>query len=466
MHREIFERAAQLATEYLEALPEQPVGAQATREELIAALGGPLPERGEDPVAALERFARAMEPGLIASAGPRYFGFVVGAGLPAAMAADWLASAWNQNVSLNALSPAGAAAEEVTIGWLLELLGLPRECSVGFVTGGQTANFTCLLAARNEVYRRAGWNVERDGLIEAPPLRVIAGAEAHVSLFAALRMLGFGTARVELVEADAQGRISAPALRRVLAARSGAPTIVCAQAGNVNSGAFDPLPEIVEAAHGAGAWVHVDGAFGLWAAASPRRRALLAGAHRADSWATDGHKWLNVPYDCGIAITAHPHAHRAATTASASYLTTAGGAERNPFEWVPEASRRGRALPVYVALRTLGRAGVAELVDRCCVLAARMASALAAAPGVRVLNEVVLNQALVRFADSDEKTREVIARVQREGTCWLGGTTWQGLHAMRLSVSGWSTTESDADRSVEAILRAAGPAQRRPVGGG
>jgi len=455
VHRELFRRAAQLATEYLDGLPERPAGARATREELLAALGGPLPERGEDPVAALERFARAMDPGLIASAGPRYFGFVIGAGLPAAMAADWLASAWNQNVSLNALSPAGAAAEEVAIGWLLELLGLPRECGVGFVTGGQTANFTCLLAARNEVYRRAGWDVERDGLIGAPPLRVVAGAEAHVSLFAALRMLGFGTARVELVEADGQGRMSAPALRRVLAERSGAPTIVCAQAGNVNSGAFDPLPEIVEAAHAAGAWVHVDGAFGLWAAASPRRRALLAGANRADSWATDGHKWLNVPYDCGVAITAHPQAHRAATTASASYLTNTPGPERNPFEWVPESSRRGRAMPVYVALRTLGRAGVAELVDRCCALAARMASALAAAPGVRVLNEVVLNQALVRFGDSDEKTREVIARVQRDGTCWAGGTTWQGVHAMRISVSGWSTTEADADRSVQAILRAA-----------
>ncbi|MFL5311224.1 MAG: pyridoxal phosphate-dependent decarboxylase family protein [Myxococcales bacterium] len=455
MHRELFRRAAQLATEYLESLPERPVGARATREELVAALGGPLPERGEDPLASLDRFARAMDPGLVASAGPRYFGFVTGAGLPAAMATDWLASAWNQNVSLNALSPAGAAAEEVAIGWILELLGLPQECSVGFVTGGQTANFTCLLAARNEVYRRAGWDVERDGLLGAPPLRVVAGAEAHISVFAALRMLGFGTARVELVEADAQGRMIAAALRRTLAARSGTPTIVCAQAGNVNSGAFDPVREIVEAAHAVDAWVHVDGAFGLWAAASPRRRVLLAGAHGADSWATDGHKWLNVPYDCGIAITAHPRAHRAATTASAAYLTNASGPERNPFEWVPEASRRGRALPVYVALRTLGRAGVSELVDRCCALAARMASALAAAPGVRVLNEVVLNQALVRFGESDDKTREVIARVQRDGTCWVGGTNWHGMHAMRLSVSGWSTTEADVDASVEAILRAA-----------
>jgi len=231
---------------------------------------------------------------------------------------------------------------------------------------------------------------------------------------------------------------------------------VCAQAGNVNSGAFDPLVEIVDAAHAAGAWVHVDGAFGLWAAASPRYRALVAGADRADSWATDGHKWLNVPYDCGIGITAHPGAHRAATTASASYLTNAGGPERNPFEWVPEASRRGRAFPVYVALRTLGREGVADLVDRSCALAARMASALATAPRVQVLNEVVLNQALVRFRNSDEKTREVIARVQQDGTCWVGGTTWHGVHAMRISVSGWSTTEADADTSVQAILRAAG----------
>jgi glutamate/tyrosine decarboxylase-like PLP-dependent enzyme len=456
VHRELFRRAAQLAAEYLEGLPARPVGARATREELMAALGGPLPDRGEDPVTALERFARSMDPGLIASAGPRYFGFVVGAGLPAAMATEWLASVWNQNVSLNALSPAGAAAEEVAIGWLLDLLGLPRECSLGFVTGGQTANFTCLLAARNEVFRRAGWDVERDGLPGAPRLRIIAGAEAHVSLFAALRMLGFGTARVELVEADAQGRMKAPALRRLLAEQGKGPAIVCTQAGNVNTGAFDPLTDIVDAAHEAGAWVHVDGAFGLWAAASPRHRALLAGADRADSWATDAHKWLNIPYDCGIAITAHPRAHRAATTASASYLTTAGGPERNPFEWVPESSRRGRALPVYVALRTLGRDGVADLVDRCCALAARMASALAAAPGVRVLNEVVLNQVLVRFGDSDEKTREVIARVQRDGTCWVGGTTWKGMHAMRISVSGWSTTDADADASVQAMLRTAG----------
>ena len=455
MHRELFRRAAQLAADYLERLPGRPVGARASREDLLAALGGPLPDRGEDPAVALERFARGMDPGLVASAGPRYFGFVTGAGLPAAMAAEWLGAVWNQNVSLNALSPAGAVAEEVAIGWLLELLGLPRKCSVGFVTGGQTANFTCLLAARNEVYRRVGWDVERDGLLGAPALRVIAGDEAHVSLFAALRMLGFGTARVELVESDAQGRMKAAELRRALAAGRPGPTIVCAQAGNVNTGAFDPLPGIVDPAHEAGAWVHVDGAFGLWAAASPKRRALLSGAERADSWATDAHKWLNVPYDCGIAITAHPQAHRSATTASASYLANAGGPERNPVEWVPEASRRGRAFPVYVALKTLGREGVADLVDRSCELAARMASALAAAEGVRVLNEVVLNQALVRFGDSDEKTREVIARVQRDGTCWVGGTTWHGLHAMRISVSGWSTTEPDADRSVEAILRAA-----------
>jgi glutamate/tyrosine decarboxylase-like PLP-dependent enzyme len=455
VHRELFERAAQLATEYLDRVAERPAGARATRDELLAALGGPLPERGEEPLRALERFARAMAPGLTANAGPRYFGFVTGAGLPAAMAADWLASAWNQNVSLNALSPAGAAAEEVAIGWLLDVLGLPRECSVGFVTGGQTANFTCLLAARNEAYRRAGWDVERDGLLGAPALRVIAGAEVHVSVFAALRMLGFGTARVELVDADAQGRMVPAALRKVLPGKPGGPVIVCAQAGNVNSGAFDPLPEIVEAAHRAGAWVHVDGAFGLWAAASPRRRALMAGGEEADSWATDAHKWLNVPYDCGVAITRHPTAHRAATTASAAYLTNAGGPERNPLEWVPEASRRGRGLPVYLALRTLGRTGVADLVDRCCALASRIASRLAAAPGVRVLNEVALNQVLVRFGDSDERTREVISRVQRDGTCWVGGTNWHGMHAMRISVSGWSTTESDADRSVEAMLAAA-----------
>ncbi|MFL5371655.1 MAG: pyridoxal phosphate-dependent decarboxylase family protein, partial [Myxococcales bacterium] len=312
------------------------------------------------------------------------------------------------------------------------------------------ANFTCLLAARNEVLRRAGWDVEARGLCGAPRVRIVAGEEVHVSMLAALRMLGFGTDCLEKVEVDGQGRMVPSSLRRVIADAQG-PIIVCAQAGNVNTGAFDSLGEIVEIARERSAWVHVDGAFGLWAAVSPWLRGLLSGHERADSWATDAHKWLNVPYDCGIAFTAHPEAHRRATTASASYFAL--GEARNPFEWVPEASRRGRAIPVYVALRTLGRRGVAHLVERSCALARRMAAALASQPDITILNNVVLNQVLVRFGDSDPETAAVIAEVQREGTCWAGGTRWQGRTAMRLSISGYDTSEPDVDRSAAAIRR-------------
>ena len=393
-HEPLLRRALELSLEFLRGVDARPAGARAGREELLAALGGPLPERGEDGVAALERLARSADAGLVASAGPRYFGFVTGAGLPAAVAADWLTSAWNQNVSLNVLSPAGAAIEEVAAGWLTDVLGLPPGCSVGFVTGGQTANFTCLAAARNEVLRRAGWDVDRDGLIGAPPLRVIAGAEVHISIYAALRMLGLGAGRVELVDADAQGRMVPRALGDTLARGTG-PAIVCAQAGNVNSGAFDPLLEIVPIAHDAGAWVHVDGAFGLWAAASPSLRGLVAGHRGADSWATDAHKWLNVPYDCGIALTAHPDAHRAATTASAAYLALAAG-ERNPFEWVPKL--RGEGAP-FLSTSRCGRWGATES-RRSSSGALRWPAAWPTGFGRRrrVLNDVVLNQVLVQLS--------------------------------------------------------------------
>jgi glutamate/tyrosine decarboxylase-like PLP-dependent enzyme len=449
---DVFERAYRIASWYRQQIGNRPVGARASREELLQALSGPLPEnRDVDPALALDSFARAADPGLVASAGPRYFGFVTGSGLPQAVAADWLVSAWNQNASFEIASPAAAAVEEVAIGWLVELLGLPPGVSCGFVTGGQMANFTCLLAARHEVLRRAGWDVEARGLCGAPRVRIVAGAEVHVSVLAALRMLGFGADCLEKVEVDGQGRMVPPALRETISGAEG-PVIVCAQAGNVNTGAFDSLGEIVEIARERSAWVHVDGAFGLWAAVSPWLRGLLSGHQRADSWATDAHKWLNVPYDCGIAFTAHPEAHRAATTASASYF--AQGAERNPFEWVPEASRRGRAIPVYVAIRTLGRRGVADLVERSCALARRMASALASQPDVTILNNVVLNQVLVRFGDSDQETAAVIAEVQREGTCWAGGTRWQGRTAMRISLSGYDTSEADVDLSAAAIRRA------------
>jgi glutamate/tyrosine decarboxylase-like PLP-dependent enzyme len=354
--------------------------------------------------------------------------------------------------------------EQVAGDWVVDLLGLPRTASVGFVTGGQMANTTALAAARYAVLRRAGWDVEEDGLIGAPAVQVLLGDEAHVTVSAALRMLGLGQRRAIRVPADDQGRMRVDGLRHALAGCDG-PTIVCAQAGNVNSGAFDPLGDVAELAHGRGAWLHVDGAFGLWAAASPTTERLLRGVERADSWATDAHKWLNVPYDSGLVFCAHPQAHRAAMTSAAAYLVQSAGRERDPYDWVPESSRRARAFPLYAALRALGRSGLREMIERNCALARRMADRLAAAPGVAILNEVVLNQVLARLGppgataevpEADAFTREVVARVQGDGTCWLGGTIWRGRAALRISISNWSTTETDVDRSAEAILRAGG----------
>ena len=452
-------QAQEHAARFLLGLRERPVRAQAGLLELRAALGGALPEQGIDAARVVEELARGAEPGLIASAGPRYFGFVIGGGLPAALAADWLAAAWDQDAGLYACGPSAAVVEEVAAGWLLELLGVPPGSSVGFVTGGQMANFTGLIAGRHAVLKRAGWDVEEDGLSGAPPVNLVIGAEAHVTIRTSLRMLGLGSRGVKLVDADAQGRMRADALRSVLASCQG-PTIVCAQAGNVNSGAFDPFEEIVPLVRERDAWLHVDGAFGLWAAATPAMRHLVKGVEGADSWATDAHKWLNVPYDSGIAIVKDPAAQRAPFGATASYLVQTRGKERDPQEFVPEFSRRARGFAVYAALRSLGRRGVADLVERCCRLARRMAERLSGAPGVRILNDVVLNQVLARFepasgGDADAFTSAVIERVQREGTCWLGGTRWHEQHAMRVSVSNWSTTDEDIDRSAAAILEAA-----------
>ncbi len=451
------DEARRCAGSHLAGLPDRPPAARVGPDELRAALGGPLPEAPADARAVVADLARAAGPGLVASNGGRYFGFVVGGTNPAALAADWLTAAWDQNAGLYVLSPAAAVVEEVAGGWLAELLGLPAGVSVGFVTGGQAANTTALAAARHEVLRRAGWDVETGGLAGAPPVRVLTGAERHGTVDRAVRLLGLGTDAIEPVAADGQGRLRPDALAERLAAGAG-PAIVCTQVGNVNSGAVDPVGEICRIAAPAGAWVHVDGAFGLWAAASPGLRPLLAGVERADSWATDAHKWLNVPYDSGLVFCADPAAHRAAMGARASYLVHAAGGERDPFDYNPESSRRARGFPVYAALRALGRHGVAELVDRCCALARRFADRLAAGPGVEVLNEVVLNQVLVRFGDDDELTREVIRRVQADGTCWLGGTSWQGRAAMRVSVSSGVTDESDVDRSAAAVLRCAATA--------
>jgi glutamate/tyrosine decarboxylase-like PLP-dependent enzyme len=444
---EALRRAHELAAEWLAGLDERRVGATGD----AAALRTALPDDGEDPVAVLDALAAAAEPGLVASGGPRYFGFVTGGALPAALAADWLTSAWDQNTALHVMSPAAAAAEETAIGWCRELLGLPPTAAAGLTTGAQMANVTGLAAARNAVLARAGWDVEARGLIGAPALRVIVGEEAHATLLNALRLIGLGRDTALRVPADAQGRMRADALAAALADGSG-PTIVCAQAGNVNTGAVDPLEPIVAACRAHGAWCHVDGAFGLWAAAAPGRAHLVAGAAGADSWAVDAHKWLNVPYDCALAFVADPAPLTAAMALTAAYLTTASAHERNGADWAPEASRRARAFPLYAALRQLGRGGVAELVERHCALAARIADRLAREPGVAILNDVVLNQ--VRFGDDDAATDATVARVQDDGTCWLGGTRWRDAAAMRISVCGWRTTEADADRSADAILGA------------
>jgi glutamate/tyrosine decarboxylase-like PLP-dependent enzyme len=451
-------RAAELARDFLGGLAERPVGRPVAVASLRAALGGPLPEQGEDARAVVEALARAADPGIVASAGPRYFGFVTGGALPAALAADWLASAWDQNAWTYIASPAASVAEEVAAGWLVELLGLPAGTSVGFTSGATLANFTALAAARHALLARAGWDVEEQGLFGAPELTLLAGEAAHATIFAALQMLGLGRGRVQRVAADASGRMRPEALREALVAAAPRPAIVCAQAGEVNTGSFDPLEEIAAACRAHRAWLHVDGAFGLWAASSPALRPLVRGAEQADSWTVDGHKWLNVPYDSGFVFVRDPAAHRAATSLGAAYFVVSAEGERDSFHFVPESSRRARGFPVYAALRSLGRRGVADLVERCCALARRMADRLRAAEGVLILNDVVLNQVLVRFSpragdDADAFTREVIRRIQADGTCWLGGTTWRGQAAARISVSNAATTEGDADRSAEAILR-------------
>jgi|SRR5215211_4456855 len=455
---EVLEDAARLAHEFIDGLAERPVGAETGVDELRERLGRPLTEEGEDPRAVIEELARGVEPGLIASAGPRYFGFVIGGALPVAVAADWLTSAWDQNAGGYVVSPSLSVAEETAGRWVLELLGLPQTASVGFVTGCQMAHFTCLAAARHSVLRDAGWDVEAHGLQGAPEVRVVAGEHAHVTVGVACRMLGLGFDRVRSVTTDSQNRIVPAALEEELG-RGDGPTIVCAQAGEVNTGAFDPLTEIVDACRRHGAWCHVDGAFGLWAAASPSRSYLLEGLDRADSWATDGHKWLNVPYDCGIAVVADPSAHRTAMTSTSPYIPPHEEGMPWGFDMTPEFSRRSRGLPVYAALRFLGRHGVADLVDRCCDHARRMAARLAEGDGVEVLNDVVLNQVVVRFADDDQATNAVIERVQSEGTCWLGGSTFRGMAVMRISIVGWQTTAEDVDRSAKAILAAAGRRQ-------
>jgi glutamate/tyrosine decarboxylase-like PLP-dependent enzyme len=451
------ERASGIAREFLAGLPSRPVPATASLQELRARFGGPLPDEGQDPVAVVEALAANAEGGLIASAGPRYFGFVIGGGLPAAVAADWLTTAWDQNAGLYVIGPAAAVAEEVAGAWLADLFGLPEGVSVGFTTGATMASFTGLASGRHALLQRAGWDVERQGLFGAPELPVIVGAEAHVTIHAALQMLGLGRDRVIRIPTDDQGRMRPDALAAALRALD-RPALVAAQAGNVNTGAFDPLLPIVEAVRANAGWLHVDGAFGLWAAADPARRHLVEGVGLADSWTTDAHKWLNVPYDSGLAFVRDPAAHQEAMTLGAAYYVETTGAERDPYNWVPESSRRARGFTVWAALRSLGRQGVADMVARTSEHARRFAAGLDGGPGIRVLNDVVLNQVLVRFEDpsgdparGDARTDAIIAAVQADGRLWLGGTRWHDRRAMRISVSGWSTTSADVDSSVAVI---------------
>ena len=440
-------RTAERVADYRRTVGERPVAPPVDSAALRAALGGPLPDEGAAPEAVIDELVAAVEPALVASAGPRYFGFVVGGALDAATCADILTTGWDQ-LAFNAISsPAAAAAEEVAGGWLKELLGLPPEASFGIVTGAQGANTVALAAARHRVLARAGWDVEADGLGGAPRVRVIVGEERHATIDRSLRLLGLGADAVEPVAADRNGAIDVAALANALDADPGGPVIVCVQAGNVNTGACDDLASTCELARRHGAWVHVDGAFGLWAAASPSKRQLVDGSGRADSWAADGHKWLNVPYDTGFVFCADREAHAASMHYTASYLA---GQEAGTY--VPESSRRARGFPTWAALRELGREGLAELIDRCCALARRFGEQLAAIEGVEIGNEIVLNQVLVSFG-SDERTDALIAAAQRDGTFWAGGTTWHGRRYMRISVSNWSTTEADVDRCVEAVRR-------------
>ncbi len=443
--RALLHDAADHGADYLETLDERPVHAPASSREMAAAFAGDVPQQGRPSADVIDDLVERATPGLEGMASGRYFGFVIGGHLDAALAADVLTAAWDQNAGLSASTPAAAACEDAVGRQLASVLGLPSTSSFALVTGGMMANFTCLAAARHAVLRAAGWNVERDGLQGAPRIRILAGAERHSTIDRSLRYLGIGTAAIELVDVDDQGAMSADALDR-LVGPSGPPTIVCAQAGNVNSGAFDPFSDICAVAGERDAWVHVDGAFGLWAAASPRFRHLVAGIEQADSWATDADKWLNVPYDCGISFTAHPGDHSAAFGFRAEYLVYTEG-DRDAMDFTPEASRRARAFSVWAALQSLGREGIAELVERCCGRAKQFADLLGAIPGVEIANDVVLNQVVARFPGLDG----VVEAVQASGACVMTPTVWHGEPGMRISVSNWQTTEEDVERSVAAI---------------
>ena len=445
--KSLLQSAAERSIRYLDGLDNRPVTPDPTATAQLHQLDEPLPPAPSDPERILQLLDERCSPATMGMAGSRFFGFVIGGSIPVTLAANWLAGAWDQNSALYNVTPATAHLEQLALRWLLDLLGLPAESGGAFVTGATVANFAALAAARHHVYTKAGWDIEGKGLIGAPPVNVIIGEEAHPSVFKSLGLLGLGRNRAKKVPVDGQGRMRADALPKM----SG-PTIVCVQAGNVNTGAFDPIEAICAKAHDAGAWVHVDGAFGLWAAAAPGRQHLTTGVSKADSWATDAHKWLNVPYDSGLAFVRDREALRAAMAITAEYLPTETE-HRNPSDYVPELSRRARGVEIWAALKTLGRSGTGEMIERTCAHARKFADVLGQA-GYEILNEVVLNQVLVSFGDA-ATTQKVIAEIQKEGTCWAGPTVWQGRTAMRISVSSWATTDEDVDKSLEAMIRCA-----------
>jgi glutamate/tyrosine decarboxylase-like PLP-dependent enzyme len=438
--------AVERSYEYLRAVENRNVAPTAAALQALENFHEPFPDNASDPADVLTMLDKFGSPATVATTGGRYFGFVIGGTLPASLAASWIANTWDQNAALRVMSPVAAELEEVVIQWVCQALGLPEDCSGGLVTCATMANFTALASARFALLARAGWNVAQDGMFGAPPIQVIVGHEVHASILKALSLAGFGTRRVTIVEADQQGRMRADRLPPM-----NKNTIVCIQAGNVNTGAFDPAREICLRAHEQGAWVHVDGAFGLWAAASAKYKHLSEGFELADSWGTDAHKWLNISYDSGIVLVRDGQALRSAMTVSAAYLHP--GSRREPSHHVPEMSRRARGIELWAGLKSLGQAGLANLIERTCAHAQRFAAGLRGA-GFEILNEVTVNQVLVSFG-SPEKTQEVIRRIQDDGTCWCGSTVWQGKTAMRISVSSWATTTADVDKSLAAMIRIA-----------
>lgn len=454
--RSLLHEVADHAADFLESLSQRRVGVTASPEHLLAALDRPLLNESVSAESVLSDLVRDIDKGLIASAGPRYFGFVIGGTTPASLAADWLTSAWDQNAQAYATSPSAAVVEEIVARWLIQLLELPAESSVGFLTGCQMANFTALSGARNAVLLRAGWDIDQNGLFSAPPIAVFMSDQAHSTVKSALRMIGIGSQNVHLIPSDDQGRMQVDALEDQLKTADGQPMIVSVQAGNVNTGAFEPIGAIADLVAGQNVWIHVDGAFGLWAAVSPRLRHLLRGLERADSWATDAHKWLNVPYDSGIVVMKRPSDHRSLKTARCAYAGPEMACRRDGSTWVPENSRRARAFVLYAAIRTMGRSGICQTIERCCDLSRQFAAEAARLPYVNILNEVVLNQVLLRFEppniqDIDAFHDTLVSEIQADGLCWVGGTQWKGRAALRISISNWSTDASAVAKSVRAV---------------